>query len=213
MDTRAYLHEVLDGWFEHEVKPRLRGRAFEVRYADDAILVFEHEDDARRVLGVLAKRLAKYGLRLHPTKTRMVDFRSPWRSQRGGSQRERSFAMLGFARYWGRSRKGRRVVKRKTAKDRFSRALSEIGQWCRRNRHQSLPEQHAALSRRLRGHYAYYGITGNSPALARFRHEVYRRWQKWLGRRSRRRMSWERFTRLFALYPLPLARVVHSVYR
>ena len=211
--SNVYLHEVLDQWFEHVVKPRLRGRAFEVRYADDAILVFEHEDDARRVLGVLAKRLAKYGLRLHPDKTRMVDFRSPWKSKRGGSQRERSFAMLGFTHYWGRSRRGRWVVKRKTAKDRFSRALKEIGQWCRRNRHQSLPEQHAALSRKLRGHYAYYGITGNSPALARLRHEVYRRWQKWLGRRDRQRMSWERFTRLLAPYPLPLARVVHSAYR
>ena len=98
------------------MKPRLRGRAFEVRYADDAVLVFEHEDDARRVLGVLAKRLEKYGLRLHRDKTRMVEFCSPSKSQRGGSQRERSFVMLGFIHYWGRSRKGRWVVKRKTAK-------------------------------------------------------------------------------------------------
>ena len=105
--SNVYLHEVLDEWFEHEVKPRLRGRAFEVRYADDAVLVFEHEDDARRVLGVLAKRLERYGLRLHRDKTRMVEFCSPSKSQRGGSQRERSFAMLGFIHYWGRSRKGR----------------------------------------------------------------------------------------------------------
>ena len=149
--SNVYLHEVLDQWFEHEVKPRLRGRAFEVRYADDAVLVFEREDDARRVLGVLAKRLQKYGLRLHPDKTRMVDFRSPWKSPRGGSQRERSFAMLGFTHHWGRSRKGRWVVKRKTAKDRFSRALKAIGQWCRNHRHWTLREQQAALSRKLRG--------------------------------------------------------------
>ena len=125
--SNVYLHEVLDEWFEHEVKPRLRGRAFEVRYADDAVLVFEHEDDARRVLVVLAKRLEKYGLRLHRDKTRMVEFCSPSKSQRGGSQRERSFVMLGFIHYWGRSRKGRWVVKRKTAKDRLSRALKGIG--------------------------------------------------------------------------------------
>ena len=125
--SNEYLHEVLDTWFEHEVKPRLRGRTIEVRYADDAVLVFEHEDDARRVLEVLAKRLGKYGLRLHRDKTRMVDFRSPRKSPRGGSQREHSFAMLGFTHYWGRSRKGRWVVKRKTAKDRFSRALR--GRW------------------------------------------------------------------------------------
>ena len=212
--SNVYLHEVLDEWFEHGVKPRLRGRAFEVRYADDAVLVFEHEDDARRVLGVLAKRLGKYGLRLHPQKTRMVEFCRPSKSTRGGSQAERSFAMLGFTHYWGRSRKGRWVVKRKTAKDRFSRALRDIGQWCRRHRHWPVREQWAALSRKLRGHYAYYGITGNYPALHRFRHEAARRWRTWLNRRHRRRcVSWERFLRLSHTYPLPRARVVHSVYR
>ena len=205
---------MLDEWFEHEVKPRLRGRAFEVRYADDAVLVFEHEDDARRVLGVLAKRLEKYGLRLHRDKTRMVEFCSPSKSQRGGSQRECSFAMLGFTHYWGRSRKGRWVVKRKTAKDRFSRALRGFDQWCRNHRHWKLRDQQAALSRKLRGHYAYYGITGNAQALGRLRYEVERRWRKWLGRRSRSgRRSWERFSRLLNTYPLPPVRVVHSVYR
>ena len=212
--SNVYLQEVRDQWFEHEVKPRLRGRAFEVRYADDAVLVFEHEDDARRVLGVLAKRLEKYGLRLHPDKTRMVEFCRPSKSPRGGSQRERSFAMLGFTHYWGRSRKGRWVVKRKTAKDRLSRALRGIGHWCRMNRHASLPEQHAALSRKLRGHYAYYGITGNAPALARFRHEVRRRWHKWLSRRGGRvRMTWSRYLQVLSAFPLPPVRVVHSVYR
>ena len=212
--SNVYLHEVLDQWFEHEVKPRLRGRAFEVRFADDAVLVFEHEDDAKRVLGVLAKRLEKYGLRLHPDKTRMVEFCRPSKSKRGGSQRERSFAMLGFTHYWGRSRKGRWVVKRKTAKDRLRRALREIGQWCRTHRHWKLRDQQAVLSRKLRGHYAYYGLTGNSPALGRFRCEVERLWRKWLGRRSwSGRMSWERFKRLLENYPLPPVRVVHSVYR
>ena len=90
MLSNVYVHEVLDQWFEHEVKPRLRGRAFEVRYADDAVLVFEHEDDARRVLEVLAKRLEKYGLRLHRDKTRKVECCRPSKLQRGGSQRERS---------------------------------------------------------------------------------------------------------------------------
>ena len=202
-DLATVLHEYDTVW------PRQRAR-----YADDAVLVFEHEDDARRVLAVLAKRLEKYGLRLHPDKTRMVEFCSPSKSQRGGSQRERSFAMLGFTHYWGRSRKGRWVVKRKTAKDRLSRALRGIGHWCRNHRHWKLREQQAALSRKLRGHYAYYGITGNAQALRRFRYEVERRWRKWLGRRSRSgRMSWERFARLLNTYPLSPVRVVHSVYR
>ena len=212
--SNVYLHEVLDEWFEHEVRPRLRGRAFEVRYADDAVLVFEREDDARRVLEVLAKRLAKYGLRLHPDKTRWVDFRSPSQAQRGGSPRGRSFAMLGFTHFWGRSRKGRWVVKRKTAKERFSRALKAIGQWCRAHRHERVAQQCAALSRKVRGHYAYYGITGNVRALQRFLYETERRWRKWLNRRSwRARMTWERFDRMRKTYPLPPARVVHSVYR
>jgi len=212
--SNLYLHEVLDVWFEHEVKTRLRGRAFEVRFADDAALVFEREEDARRVLAVLSKRFAKYGLRLHPEKTRLVDFRSPPRAGRGGSQRERSFALLGFTHFWGRSRKGRWVVQRKTAKDRFTRALREIGHWCRAHRHWPVAAQQAALRRKLQGHYAYYGITGNGRALGRFLHEVRRLWRKWLHRRSwRGRMTWEKFVRLTARYPLPQPRVVHSIYR
>ena len=212
--SNLYLHEVLDVWFEHEVKPRLRGRAFEVRFADDAALVFEREEDARRVLAVLSKRFAKYGLRLHPEKTRLVDFRSPPRREQDGSQRERSFALLGFTHFWGRSRKGRWIVQRKTAKDRFTRALREIGQWCRAHRHRPVAAQQAALRRKLQGHYAYYGITGNAGALGRFLHEVRRLWRKWLHRRSwRGRMTWEKFVRLSTRYPLPPPRVVHSVYR
>jgi group II intron reverse transcriptase/maturase len=212
--SNLYLHEVLDVWFEHEVKPRLRGRAFAIRDADDASLVFEREEDARRVLAVLAKRFAKYGLRLHPEKTRLVDFRSPPRAGGSGSQRERSFELLGFTHFWGRSRTGRWVVKRKTAKDRFSRALRAVGRWCRDNRHWRLRDQQAALSRKLQGHYAYYGIIGNSRALARFRYEVERLWRKWLARRSwHGRMTWERFARLRATHPLPPARAVHSLCR
>jgi group II intron reverse transcriptase/maturase len=212
--SNVYLHEVLDEWFEHEVKPRLQGRAFEVRFADDAVLVFEREADARRVLAVLSKRFEKYGLRLHPQKTRLVDFRSPLRAGRGGSQRERGFDLLGFTHFWGRSRKGRWVVQRKTAKDRFSRALRELGRWCRRHRHGSVAEQRQALSRKLRGHYAYYGITGNAPALIRYLREAKRLWRKWLSRRSRKaRLSWEQFNRLLERHPLPPVRVVHSVYR
>ena len=214
MLSNLYLHEVLDVWFEHDVKPRLGGRAFEIRFADDAALVFEREEDARRVLAVLSKRFEKYGLRLHPEKTRLVDFRSPPRAERGGSQRERSFGLLGFTHYWGRSRKGRWVVKRKTAKDRFTRALRAVGRWCRAHRHWPVADQQAALRRKLQGHYAYYGITGNGRALACFLYEVRRLWRKWLSRRCwHARMTWEKFNRLCAHYPLPQPRVVHSIFR
>ncbi len=214
MLSNLYLHEVLDHWFEHDVKPRLHGRALEVRFADDAVLAFEREEDARRVWAVLAKRFAKYGLRLHPDKTRVVDFRSPCRARHDSSQRERSFVLLGFPHHWGRSRKGRWIIQRKTAKDRMTRALRAIGQWCRAHRHWPVADQHATLCRKLRGHYAYYGITGNAQALNRFRYEVHRLWRKWINRRSwRGRMTWLKLGRLLERYPLPPIRIVHSIYR
>ena len=212
--SNVYLHHVLDEWFERDVKPRLRGRAFEVRFADDAVLAFEREDDARRVLSALEKRFAEYGLRLHPDKTRLVDFRSPPRRKPGGTQRERSFALLGFTHHWGRSRKGAWVVKQRTARDRMTRAVRAVGDWCRRYRHRPVAEQWAALRLKLQGHYAYYGITGNYRSLARFHAAVRRLWQKWLYRRSpRRRLTWERYVRLLTHFPLPPPRVVQSVYR
>jgi group II intron reverse transcriptase/maturase len=208
--ANVFLDTVLDAWFEDVVRPRLRGRALLVRYADDAVMVFASEEDARRVWKVLAKRFEKYGLSLHPEKTRLLHFGRP--SPRG--PRPETFDFLGFTHYWGRSRRGKPAVLRKTARDRFTRSLRAIAQWCRRQRHLPLVEQHRELGRKLRGHYAYYGITGNQPALSRLRHETQRVWRKWLDRRSQRaRMTWERFWRVSARYPLPPARVVHSVYR
>ncbi|BCX81473.1 hypothetical protein MIT9_P1051 [Methylomarinovum caldicuralii] len=204
--ANLYLHHVLDLWFEQTVKPRLQGSAFEVRFADDAVLVFEREEDARRVLAVPGKRLAKYGLRLHPDKTRLLDFRKPGR-------KGQSFQYLGFTHYWGRSGKGRWVVKRKTAQARLSRSLQAINHWCRMHRHWPVADQQAALSRKLKGHYAYYGIVGNSQSLARFLYEVRRRWYKWLSRRNRERMNRDHFGRLYKRYPLPPPRVVHGIAR
>ena len=210
--SNLYRHEVLDLWFEHEVKPRLGGRAFVVRFADDALLAFGQEEDARRVLAVLPKRFTRFGLTLHPEKTCRVDFRSPTRHGVDGSQRRRSFDRLGFTHDWGRSRKGRWVVQRKTAKSRTSRALRRIGPWCRNHRHQPVAEQQRALSRKLQGHDAYYGITGNARARSRFRLEVQRCWRKWLNRCSlATRLSWEACNRLLRRDPLPPARVVHRI--
>jgi RNA-directed DNA polymerase len=214
--ANIYLHEVLDRWFEREVKPRLHGRAMLVRYADDAVLAFQREDDARRVMAVLEKRMARYGLKLHPEKTRLVEFRRPkdGSPRAPGSHPRRSFDLLGFTHHWGKSRKGYPVVQRKTASNRFSRALNKIAQWCRWHRHRPVAEQHAQLVLKLRGHYAYYGITGNGYALGRFVHEVERVWRHWLDRRSNHaKMNWERFARLRKRFPMPPVRVVHSIYR
>jgi len=213
--SNIYLHEVLDTWFEAEVKPRLRGRAFMVRFADDAVLAFAREDDARRVLAVLAKRFAKYGLTLHPDKTRLVDFRRPDRVASGaGPCGGRCFDMLGFTHYWARSRKGRWVVRRKTAKGRLTRAVARLARWCRDHRHWPVAQQQVTLNRKLRGHYAYYGVTGNASALGRIRWLTERHWRKWLNRRSHAtHLNWTTFKRLLQRYPLAPPRVVHSIYR
>jgi group II intron reverse transcriptase/maturase len=206
--ANVYLHYVLDVWFEREVKPRLKGRAFLVRYADDFVMGFACEEDARRVLDVLPKRFGKYGLALHPDKTRLVPFQAPPHQppaagSAGGSQ-PGSFDLLGFTHYWGRSRRGSWVVKRKTAQGRLSRALTMMAQWCRSNRHQPIAEQHQTLVQKLCGHFNYYGIAGNANALRRFREAVLRIWQKWLSRRRRRGfLSWEVVHRLLQRYALP----------
>jgi RNA-directed DNA polymerase len=213
--ANIYLHYVLDEWFEQMVKPCLRGQAFLIRYADDFVMGFTCEEDARRVLAVLPKRFAKYGLTLHPDKTRLVPFVRPrQRPGAGGAEtRPGTFDLLGFTHYWGRSRRGGWVLKRKTAASRFSRAVRKIAQWCRFHRHQPVAEQHQALSQKLQGHDAYYGITGNSRLLDRLRRVVERVWRKWLSRRGAGpAMLWERFKQLLERYPLPAARVVHSVY-
>lgn len=212
--ANIYLHEVVDRWFAEEVQPRLRGRAVLVRYADDFVIVFADEHDARRVAEVLPKRLARFGLRLHPEKTRLVPFRRPpWGSDGSGPGGPGTFAFLGFTHFWGKGRKqGAWVVKRKTAASRLTRALQRAREWCRRYRHAPLAVQQRQLSRRLIGHYGYYGISGNYPALDNFRDQVTREWRRWLDRRSgRKSMPWGRFKRLLAIYPLPWPKIVHTV--
>ena len=209
--ANVYLHEVLDAWFERDVKPRMKGRAVLVRYADDAAMLFAREEDARRVMEVLPKRFGKYGLTLHPEKTRLVEFRRPEQrppDDRGGGGRPGTFDLLGFTHYWGLSRKGRRVVKQKTARDRFGRSLKRVADWCKLNRHQEIRDQWQALARKLRGHFEYFGITGNYEAIQRYREAVIRIWQKWLNRRSSRaRLKWDEMLRLLGRYPLPQPRI------
>jgi group II intron reverse transcriptase/maturase len=214
--ANVYLHYVLDIWFEAEVKPRLRGQAFLIRYADDFVIGFTCEEDARRVLEVHPKRFGKYGLTSHPDKTRLVAFKPPASSDHtdsGKGSPAGSFDLLGFTHFWGRSRKGIWVVKRRTAGSRLRRAIATIAQWCRLNCHEPVGKQHQKLSLKLRGHCGYYGITGNGEALRQFRDAVLRAWRAGLSRRTRGYFSWDKFTALLGRYPLPVATVVHSVYR
>ena len=216
--ANIYLHHVLDVWFTTEVQPRLRGKSVLVRYADDVVIISEQESDAHRVLDVLPKRLERFGLTVHPEKSRLVRFRQPtygWRPGQDdddGFQPPGTFDFLGFTHYWGITRKGGWALTRKTAKDRLRRSLQAVNRWCGVHRHLSIAEQHRMLVRKLRGHGAYYGIPGNASSLTTSSFHVVHIWQKWLNRRSQKRsMPWRRFLRLLARYPLPRMTVTHSV--
>lgn len=204
--ANIYLHEVLDEWWTTDVKPRLRGRSLLVRYADDFVMVFEREDDARRVLDVLPKRLAKHGLTLHAEKTRLVRFKPP---RDGGDDDEPgSFDFLGLTHHWARSRTGRWTVVRKTAKKRFTRALTQLRAWLRRGMHAPIKEQWAGLCKKLLGHAAYYGIRGNSRALGCFREAAWWAWMKVLRRRSNSRpYTMAEHARMAKRLPLPTLRI------
>lgn len=208
--ANIFLHEVLDVWFDREVKPRLAGKAALFRYADDAVFLCATETDAQRVLEVLPKRFGKYGLELHPDKTRLVNFRRPDRfAPTGADAGPGTFDLLGFTHHWGKARSGKWIVKRRTAKDRFRRALKRVAEWCREHRHDEVRAQQQALGQKLRGHFQYYGITGNFKAIARFCHEVKEVWRKWLDRRSQHAsMPWERMHKLLERYPLPKPRIL-----
>ena len=210
MLANILLHEVLDAWFEHEVRPRLKGQATLVRYADDAVMMFSEEGDAKRVLEVLPKRFGKYGLTLHPEKTKLVAFERPdrpsrWSVRRGGAgpARPETFDFLGFTFHWGKSLAGKWVVRTRTSKSRFQRTMKSITAWCRMHRHHALDDQRRALNQKLRGHYAYFGRVGNYGRLW----EIYARtratWRCWLSRRSHKaRLTWPAMNRLLERYPL-----------
>jgi RNA-directed DNA polymerase len=212
MLSNIYLHEVLDKWYVEKVQPACRGRSFMVRFADDFVMGFETLEDAQKVLRVIAKRFARYGLKINADKTRMVRFGRPPR--KGSTKQEDkpgTFDFLGFSLHWGKSRQGNFVVKRKTARGRFTRAVRAIKEWGWKNRHLPLREQHRKLNEKLRGHDAYYGVTGNGRMLQRLRWEVVKLWRKWLMRRNRGDdLSWERFEALLRAFPLTPARIIHS---
>ena len=208
----VYLHYVLDLWFETEVRPRLRGKATLIRYCDDFIIGFEREDDARRVLAVLRKRLGRFGLILHPDKTRLLPFGRPPQEQHSSTGLA-TFDFLGFTFYWARSRQGRWGMWCKTRRASLRRAKQALYDWCRRHRHQPVEAPHAALGRRLRGHFNSFGVSGNFRGLLRLVEATKRAWYKWLCRRSqRKRLNWERFTDLLRQRPLPRPRITVRIW-
>jgi RNA-directed DNA polymerase len=207
MLSNIYLHEVLDCWFERAIKPKLHGQAELIRFADDFVVVCEKREDAEALLAQVTERFQSYGLTIHPEKTRIVDFRHPWKCD----DKPQTFDFLGFTHYWGKTKRGGYAVTRQTKGKKFRAALANIADWCKRHRHEPVAQQHRKLSEKVRGHYAYYGIRGNFAALARFRHEARRLWWYWLNRRSRERSGGTRLWKLLTEhFPLPLARIVHA---
>jgi group II intron reverse transcriptase/maturase len=209
--ANIYLHYVLDEWFEHEVKPRLRGQAAEIRYADDFILCFQYREDAERVLEVLPKRFAKYGLTLHPEKTRLLAFGRSALPSRPDAPQPATFDFLGFTHVCARSRRGRFTIHVRTMRKRLRRSVKAVAQWCQQHRHDPVEDQAAALNAKLRGHYQYYGRPTNYRSLRQFYRLVRRLWHKWLNRRTRGKpLPWRDFVHLLDLHPLVRPRICHA---
>ncbi len=203
-----YLHNVLDKWFEKEVKPRLKGKSNLIRYCDDFLICFERMEDAEKVMAVLGKRLLRYNLELHPEKTRLIEFQRPSSEQKGGKGLG-SFDFLGLTVYWRRNFKGPGWhISWKTRKARLSRAKKAINDFCRSHRHEPVSVQHKALVSRLRGHFNYFGVNDNVHSLSVLRKEAIHIWHKWLNRRSQRAIkNWESFKDLLKAFPLPEPKV------
>jgi group II intron reverse transcriptase/maturase len=207
--ANIFLHTVLDEWFQNDVRERMKGSCFLARFADDFVMGFNLKSDAERVYQVLPKRFERFGLRIHPEKSRMVQFSRPyWKQGKGPG----SFAFLGFTHYWGKTLSGGWTIKRKTQGKRLSRFLSGIGDWCKENRHETMAKQYGILSAKLRGHYQYYGLRGNFKMLEVVYEGTRVKWKKWLSRRnSKDRMGWEKFAaQVEEIFGLPKPRIVHA---
>lgn len=225
--ANIFLHHVLDKWFMEEIVPQLQGKAFLIRFADDFVIGCEHESDARWLMEQVRERFASHGLTIHPTKSHVIDFRRPRRtptadsgpspsapSGKGGGPNKGNgtFDFLGFTHYWGRSRRGFWVIKRRTMQKRQRRAFCAIWDWCRRHRHLPVKVQYRRLCAKLRGHYQYYGIRGNYERMRAVWKHAARTWRYWLSRRSARSLiPWKKFDRYLEKYPLPKPKIVHSI--
>ena len=209
--ANIFLHYVLDEWYEKEVKPRLKGQSFLIRYADDFVIGCEMESEARRVMEALPKRFSRYGLTIHPEKTKLVKFGKPPKQEQGGPKNG-TYEFLGFTHYWAKSRRGNWVIKRKTARKRQQRSSKAVWQWCKENRHLPIEEQYQKLCLKLRGHYQYYGIPSNYRQLEEVYQETIRGWRYWLNRRdNQRKVKWGKFKETLTNYVLPKPRIMHTI--
>jgi group II intron reverse transcriptase/maturase len=210
--ANVYLHCVLDVWFENEVKPRLRGEAYEIRFADDFLICFQNLEDAQKVMEVIPKRFGRFGLEIHPEKTRLIEFgrRAFEQAQRQG-KRVSTFDFLGFTHICAKSRRGKFTIHVRTRRKRLRRSLAEITEWCQRHRHDPVDKQCKALNAKLRGHYQYYGRPTNYDSLWRYYRRVRRIWKKWLNRRTRgKTVNWTVYEQILHRHPLLRPRITRQ---
>ena len=206
--SNIFLHYVLDDWIAQQVKPRMKGNSFIIRWADDFIIGFQQKTDAERVKAVLPKRFNRFGLELHPDKTALKKFGRPAMKAKG-QQKSETFDFLGFTYYWGRSLKGYPVIKKKTVRKRLNRYLKMTWNWCKENRHEPIREQYRILSAKLRGYYQYFGVRSNYKAIEAAYEYTQKAWRYWLSRRSHKGKVL--FEELQQTFPLPKPRIVHNI--
>jgi group II intron reverse transcriptase/maturase len=208
--SNIFLHYVLDEWFVEQVWPRMKGKCFIIRWADDFVIGCELELDAKRIMDVLPIRFNEYGLALHPEKTALIDFRRPPSKVKGKGKG--TFDFLGFTFYWSKSRRGYWVIKKKTAGKRLARYVKGLWRWCRANRHEPIKEQYRMLCSKLRGYYQYFGVRSNYKALEVVFDCAVKAWRFWLSRRSHKGgISWKKFGKIRDSFPLPKPRIVHNI--
>jgi len=209
--SNVYLHYVFDLWAHQWRRRHAHGDVIVVRYADDFVVGFEHRDDAERFWADLRQRLADFGLELHPTKTRLIEFgrfAAPDRARRGEGKPE-TFEFLGFTHICAKTKAGRFKLKRVTSKKRMTAKLKEVKTSLNDNRHAPIPVQGRWLASVIRGHVNYYGVPDNSRAIQTFRWQAVEHWYRALRRRSQRtRLTWKRMDHLAKRW-LPPARVCH----
>ena len=212
--ANIFLHYVFDLWVAQWRRRQAHGDVIVIRYAADALLGFEQEQDARKMLSDLKRRLARYGLRLHEKKTRLIEFGrfAVERRSRRGERKPETFDFLGFTHCCGQTKEGRFIIRRKTQRKRMILKLKELRTEARRRMHWLIGEQQKWLAAVLRGHYAYYGIPTNGRSLGDFAYEVQKVWFKVLRRRSQKsHMTWSRFNDLLKIFPLPKPRLTRSL--
>jgi RNA-directed DNA polymerase len=213
--SNVFLHYVLDLWFEKKIKPQCKGQCYIARYCDDFICMVQSEEDAGQIKQMLEERFTQFDLELHPEKTRVISF---GRYERQNAERQNrkpnTFDFLGFTHYSGKSRKGKFIVGRTTSRAKFRKKSKEMNAWLKAVRNAAKTKDWwPTLEAKLRGHYQYYGVSGNMPALKRYYAMTLRLTLKWLNRRSQHKVySWKRFNEYLKHYPLPTPRITHNMY-